>query len=83
MKAFENYIKQFPHYKSGLIEDVLHFLSIKNIEAGAYFLRQGKTCRDIAFIEKGLMRLYYLNDGKEITTTTLACVTIDRGAKQT
>ncbi len=68
MEAFKNYLKQFPHYKPKTFEDVLPYLTIKNIEAGDYFLRQGKTCKSIAFIEKGLMRLYYLNDGKEVTT---------------
>jgi len=68
MESFKKYINQFPHYKSGVFEDVLPFLSVENIEPGDYFLRQGKTCKRIAFIEKGLMRLYYLNDGKEVTT---------------
>ncbi len=68
MEAFKNYLSQFPHYKSELFEEVLPFLSNKKLEAGDYFLRQGKTSRNIAFIEKGLMRIFYLNDGKEVTT---------------
>jgi len=68
MEAFENYLKQFPHYKPELMEDILPFLSIENLEMGDYFLRQGKTSKRIAFIEKGLVRLFYLNDGKEVTS---------------
>jgi len=68
MESFKKYIKQFPHYKSGVIEDILPFLSVKNIEAGDYFLREGRICKRIVFIEKGLVRLFYLNDGKEVTT---------------
>jgi len=68
MEAFKKYLTQFPHYKSEMFEDVLPFLSVKQIEAGEYFLRQGRTCKHLAFIEEGLMRLYYLNDGKEVTT---------------
>ncbi|MEM6800149.1 MAG: Crp/Fnr family transcriptional regulator, partial [Bacteroidota bacterium] len=30
-----------------------------------YFLREGKVCREIAFIEKGLLRHYYLFEGRE------------------
>ena len=67
MEAFKNYIKQFPHFTPKVLEMVTPFLSEKNIEAGEYLLRQGQICQHIAFIEKGLMRLYYLNDGKEIT----------------
>lgn len=68
MESFKNYISQFPHYKHGVFESILPYLSEEQIEPGSYFLQQGKTCKRIAFIEKGLMRLYYLNDGKEVTT---------------
>lgn len=68
MEAFNNYIKQFPHYTPNVFKTVLPFLTIKNIEAGDYLLRQGRVGKRIAFIEKGLMRMYYLNDGKEITS---------------
>ena len=68
MEAFKNYLNQFPHYKPKIYEDILPYISVKNIAAGEYFLRQGKVCKNIAFIEKGLIRLYYLNDGKEMTT---------------
>lgn len=68
MEAFKKYIEQFPYYKPEIFQDVLPFLSIKKIETGDYFLQQGRTSKNIAFIEKGLIRLFYLNDGKEVTT---------------
>lgn len=68
MEAFKNYISQFPHYNQKVLDEVLPYLSIQKLDAGDYFLRQGKIGRNIAFIEKGLLRLYYLNDGKEVTT---------------
>jgi len=67
MESFNNYLKQFPHYSPNVFEAIRPYLSIKEIEAGGYFLMHGKICRDIAFIEKGLLRLFYLNDGKEVT----------------
>ena len=67
MESFNNYLKQFPHYTSESFEAVMPFLSVKEIGAGDYFLSHGKICRQIAFIEKGLLRHFYLNDGKEIT----------------
>lgn len=67
MEAFSTYLKQFPHYTPTVFDAVLPFLSVKNIPAGDYFLRQGKICKGIGFIEEGLLRLYYSNDGKEVT----------------
>jgi len=67
MQALHNYLKQFPHYTPQVFQEILPFLYVKNIEQGGYFLRDGKICQEIGFVEKGLLRLYYLNEGKEIT----------------
>ncbi|MEM6319490.1 MAG: Crp/Fnr family transcriptional regulator [Bacteroidota bacterium] len=67
MEACKKYLQQFPHYTPQAWEDLLPFLYKKNIKAGDYFLKNGQICQEISFVEKGLLRLYYLNDGKEVT----------------
>ncbi len=67
MDAFNKYLQQFPHYTPSVYENAYPFLSEKTIESGSFLLQQGKISRNIAFIEKGLLRQYYLNDGKEVT----------------
>jgi CRP-like cAMP-binding protein len=37
------------------------------LEAGAYFLEEGKVCRHVAFINRGLMRYFINDDGEERT----------------
>lgn len=69
METFRKYLEQFPHYKPSVYEDVLPFLSEKTIMAGDTLLQQGKIAKEIAFIEQGLFRQYYINnEGKEITS---------------
>ncbi len=67
MDAFNKYLQQFPHYTQSVYENAYPFLSEKIIEPGDFLLQQGKISKNIAFIEKGLLRQYYLNDGKEVT----------------
>ncbi|MEM1118897.1 MAG: Crp/Fnr family transcriptional regulator [Bacteroidota bacterium] len=67
MEALANYLKQFPYYTPERWEDIRPYLSTRKIVEGDYFLKHGKICQEIGFIEKGLVRLYYLNDGKEVT----------------
>lgn len=67
MDVFEKHLKQFPHYTPKVYEEIRPFLVTKNIDEGNYFLRNGKTAREIAFVERGLLRLYYLHGGKEVT----------------
>ena len=67
MNGLEKYLKQFPHYTPKIYEQALPFLSTQHIKAGEYFLHQGKISKTIGYINKGILRMYYLHDGKEIT----------------
>jgi len=67
MESFRKYLEQFPHYTPSAYESALPYLSSKEIKAGDFLLEQGRVSRHIAFIEKGLLRLFYLNEGKEVT----------------
>jgi CRP-like cAMP-binding protein len=40
----------------------------KTIKKGDFLLRQDEVCKKSYWIEKGIARKYYLNEGKEITT---------------
>lgn len=40
---------------------------IKTIKKGDFFLKSGKICRKMAFIDSGYLRMYDIADGKEIT----------------
>lgn len=67
METFNKYLQQFPHYNPSVFEFIKPYLSVINLKAGDYFLREGKISKQIGFVEEGLFRLYYLNDGKEVT----------------
>lgn len=67
MKAFQDFLKQFPHYSEELFKELLPHLSKVELKANDYFLKEGQICKKLAFIEKGIVRIYYIYDGKEIT----------------
>jgi CRP-like cAMP-binding protein len=39
----------------------------RHLDAGAYFLEEGKVCRHVAYIQKGLVRYFINQDGNERT----------------
>jgi CRP-like cAMP-binding protein len=47
-------------------------LTVQELKKGEWLLRNGEVCRHVTFINKGLLRYYYLVDGKEIATGFLA-----------
>lgn len=67
MESIHNFLKQFPHYTEDTFRELLPYLSKIEIKEDEYFLREGRTSRRLAFIEKGMVRIYYIHDGKEIT----------------
>ena len=64
----KKYLQQFPHFTNSAYELALPYLKKQNLVKGEFLLEEGKICQQIAFIEKGLFRTFYLRDGLEITT---------------
>ena len=49
-----------------LREHLVNILRQKTLKKREYLLRAGQVCRNIYFIRKGMLRCYYLKDGKEV-----------------
>src|SRR3954466_9502584 len=48
---------------------VLKILRTKQLKKGDYWLEEGKVNYNVAFVEEGYLRRYWLKDGIEITDT--------------
>jgi len=60
----ENLLK----YVSFTDEEIMNLISkleSKLLKKNHFLLREGEICRHVAFLNKGLIRLYYVKDGKE------------------
>jgi CRP-like cAMP-binding protein len=51
-----------------LVNKILAMLFVKKIKKKDYLLRQGEICKKIFYIQKGLVRVYVINGGKEVNT---------------
>jgi CRP-like cAMP-binding protein len=61
----ENFINNLDAETLSKLQDI----SIeKTFKKGEFLLRQDEVCKKSFWLEKGIARKYYLNDGKEITT---------------
>ena len=49
------------------MDNILSVFNPLEITKGEFFIKSGKICRQMAFIESGYMRMYDIVDGKEIT----------------
>ncbi|MFZ4548448.1 MAG: Crp/Fnr family transcriptional regulator [Bacteroidales bacterium] len=68
IKSFKNYLKQVSAIDEVSFEEALKYLQVENIAKGEYLSQEGSVCSKIAFIYKGLFRIFNLKDGNEINT---------------
>jgi CRP-like cAMP-binding protein len=72
IKEIENlrkYLIQLVLMDNETIEKAIKYLRVENICKNDYLIKEGQKCNKIAFISEGLFRIYYLKDGKEISTS--------------
>jgi CRP-like cAMP-binding protein len=62
-------INSFIHRLDNNVFSALNDLSkTKTYKKGEFLLRQDQVCRHVFTVKEGVLRKFYLNDGKEITT---------------
>ena len=62
----EYYIKLLPDLQEKDWNALQEKLTIQYVKKGEFLTRNGEVCRQVSFINKGILRMYYLVDGKEI-----------------
>ena len=63
-----SYFKSFNILTEDEIEDFIELSATRNLKKADYFIQEGETCKDVAFVLSGTLRSYYVTDkGEEIT----------------
>ncbi|HMP94187.1 MAG TPA: cyclic nucleotide-binding domain-containing protein, partial [Phnomibacter sp.] len=69
LAAMEQYCKKvLPEMQPQEWEAFQSGLTIHSYAKGEHILREGEICRQVFYLFKGLIRFYYVQDGKEIIT---------------
>lgn len=63
----KNFLQQYADFSELDLEAISNKFKKKAIKKSNYFLRQGDTCKDLVFVEKGCLRLYYMKDDIEVS----------------
>lgn len=67
MDQFIKIIKNFVPLPDGELQQLIGLARKKELNVGDFWLREGMLAKQVAFIEKGYLRKYYLKEGKEVT----------------
>lgn len=63
----EKFIGSYTSFSAAEIEDITSRFKRKKIRKNEYLLKQGDLCKDLVFIEKGCLRLYYVKEDIEVS----------------
>ncbi len=64
----KDFFRSFNIFSEQEIEEFLKLFEVRKLNKNEIFIREGEKCREIAFIETGIFRSYYISDeGKDIT----------------
>lgn len=67
-KMIKNYLKSFNILTDDEIENLILVTTKRDLNKADYFIRQGETCKEVAFVLSGTFRSFYISDkGEEIT----------------
>ena len=68
MESLKIFLKETAAISDTEFEQALPYFSRKILQKGEYFVKEGAVCKQIAFVEKGLLRTYFFNDKAEEIT---------------
>ena len=63
----EKFITKYVNLSEAELEVITSKFKTKEVKKNAYLLRQGDICKDLVFVQKGCLRLYYLKEDIEVS----------------
>jgi CRP-like cAMP-binding protein len=63
----EKFISRFVKLPGVELQEIIDTFSTKAFKKNSYLLKPGAVCKDFIFVEKGCLRLYYLQDDIEVS----------------
>lgn len=69
MDKFKEFLINIAPITDKEFADTISFFTEQNLQKGDFFVKQDKVCQHIAFVVKGTLRTFYINNKAEETTS--------------
>jgi len=67
LQSFRNFVEKYQAIPDKDWEEISSYFRKRKISKKEFILREGKICRNLYFLESGLLRYFILKDGLEVT----------------
>jgi len=66
-KGLKDFITNYVDLTEDEMQDLIGRFKSKTLKKNEYLLREGETCKDLAFVQNGCLRLYYIKEDIEVS----------------
>lgn len=66
-KELQQFLNAYVQLPTEELEDIVSKFQTKKIKKNEFVLQQGEVCKDLIFVQKGCLRLYYLQEEIEVS----------------
>lgn len=63
----KKFISQYADFRAEELDEIAARFQVKKLRKHDFLLKQGAVCKDLVFVQKGCLRMYYLNGDMEIS----------------
>src|SRR5688500_8080683 len=63
----EKFLGRYADFSEAELEEISEKFRAKAVKKNHYLLKKGDTCKDLVFVQKGCLRLYYVKDDIEVS----------------
>ena len=65
--ALKNFLCEYVQLPTNVLEEIVSKFKSKKINKNDFVLQKGEICKDLIFVQKGCLRLYYIQEDIEIS----------------
>lgn len=65
--AYLNLLSEVSFLSDKSKNELLDYIKVKHVAKGDFLLKHGEVCKDIYYVNKGFVRIFYYKNGKNIT----------------
>lgn len=80
VQLFRKTINRLSHLSNDSFDKLHSILEFRSLKKREFLIREGEICRDLYFINKGMVRTYLIEEGVEVTTWVALAGNFDTSA---
>ncbi len=80
VQLFRNTLNRLSNLSNDSFDKLHSILEFRSIKKREFLIKEGEICRDLYFINKGMVRTYLIQDGIEVTTWVALAGNFDTSA---